>query len=331
MADRPFTILVSPGGLAASGDAIRAAGAEAGFDVRFVVLPAGRDERLDPATCADIDAALQSHEAAGSHSAAFADAIANAPRISWVHSHLAGTDAPLYDPIRARGIRLTSSAGANAEPLAHTAIGGLLILARNFLPWIANQRESLWKSAGPMQPDLRGQVMTVFGFGAIGKNVGRVAQALGLHVIGVRRSPRGDDDPVDEMVAPADLGAVLPRTDWLVITAPLTPETEGIIDAAALASMPHGSRLINVSRGAIVDQEAMIAALRSGQLGGAYLDVFPVEPLPSESPLWTLPNVVISPHGASGSPGNAARSAAIFIDNLRRLGRGEAMINVASG
>src|SRR5690606_488298 len=149
-----------------------------------------------------------------------ADAIAKAPNIRWVHSHLAGTDAPIYEPIKARGIRLTSSAGSNAEPLAHTAIGGLLILARNFLPWIANQRENLWKSAGPMQPDLRGQVMVVFGYGAIGRNIARIAQALGMHVIGVRRSAQSEGEPVDEMVTPAELGDVLSRCDWLVITAP---------------------------------------------------------------------------------------------------------------
>jgi D-2-hydroxyacid dehydrogenase (NADP+) len=155
----------------------------------------------------------------------------------------------------------------------------------------------------------------------------RIAQALGMHVIGVRHSSRQPEDPVDEMHPPAALDQLLPRAQWLALTCPLTDETRGMIDAGRLARLPQGARLVNVARGEIIDEQALIAALMSGHLGGAYLDVFEHEPLPAESPLWDLPNVVLSPHNAAASTGNDARATAMFLHNLDLSARGEPMKN----
>jgi phosphoglycerate dehydrogenase-like enzyme len=168
--------------------------------------------------------------------------------------------------------------------------------------------------------------MVVVGMGKIGTEIARLARVLGLHVVGVRRSA-AKTEHVDEMRTPAELAALLPACDWLVIACPLTDETRGMVDASLLARLRPGARFINIGRGEIVDEPALIAALESGQLGGAYLDVFAQEPLPPDSPLWTLPNVVVTPHNSSASAGNAARVNAIFFDNLKRWRQNQPLVN----
>lgn len=329
MAGRELHILVAPTFAAQFGDRLRDACATTRADVRLVVLPTDPAARLEAEVCAPIAAAFHSNEATNTHAPAFFDALTKAPEVEWVQSFLAGTDAPVYAPLRERGITLAGSIGSNAEPLAASTIGGMLVLARNFVPWILNQQTRTWKSV-PAQRDIQGQTMTIFGFGSIGQAVGRIAQALGMHVIGVRRSPAEPGDHADEVIHPSSLEDVLPRTDWLVITAPLTAETQGRVDARVLALLPQGARLINVSRGAIVEEAALIAALEAGHLGGAFLDAHHVEPLPAESPLWGFPNVVISPHGSSASPGNTVRASAMFIDNVVRFAKGEPLRGAAT-
>jgi phosphoglycerate dehydrogenase-like enzyme len=168
----------------------------------------------------------------------------------------------------------------------------------------------------------------MIGMGAVGSNFARYAQAFGLHVIAVRRSPMKPGEPADEMYPPARLAEVLPRADWLMLTCPLTPETSNLINAEAIKRMKKGARLINVSRGEVVDEAAVIDALRSGQLGGAYIDPFTVEPLPKDSPFWDLPNVVITPHNAAASNGNEKRVSEIFVANFGRWVRGEPLANL---
>ncbi|HWQ29252.1 MAG TPA: D-2-hydroxyacid dehydrogenase, partial [Dehalococcoidia bacterium] len=224
-----------------------------------------------------------------------------------------------------RGVVVSNSSGVTSEPIALTVIGGLLALHRGFPRWFDAQRRHAWEQL-PRElapPDLRGQVLTVLGLGAIGQHIARMARVFGLHVIGVRRAPAGPDDHVDEWVPPGGLRDVLPRTNWLAITIPLTSATRHMIDAEAIALLPRGAHILNVARGAIVDEQAMIAALRSGHLAGAYLDVFETEPLPPDSPLWDLPNVIISPHDSSPSQGNDARAETIFLEELERWLRGE--------
>ena len=152
-------------------------------------------------------------------------------------------------------------------------------------------------------------------------------RALGLHVIGVRRSGAQPNDPVDELHAPSDLHDLLPRAHWLVLACPLTPETRGLVDAEVLARLPQGARIINIARGEVVDEPALVAALRSGHVAGAYLDVFEQEPLPADSPLWDMPNIIVTPHNAAAAAGNDQRIFEIFVQNLTRWSRGEPLLN----
>jgi phosphoglycerate dehydrogenase-like enzyme len=251
----------------------------------------------------------------------------HAPKLRWMHLPNSGVDDPVFARLRANGVRLTTSPDAAAEPIAHSAIAGMLALARGFPHWIDAQRRRAWEEhpAGGVPRDLPGQTVVLLGVGAIGERIGRLAHAFGLHVIGVRRRPGPSPDVVDETVPPSSLAEVLPRADWLVIACPLTEETRGWIDAAALARLRPHARIINVARGPIVDERALIEALHHGAVAGAYLDVFEREPLPADSPLWDLPNVLISPHDSGASTGNAFRASELFLRNLERWLRGDAL------
>jgi phosphoglycerate dehydrogenase-like enzyme len=313
-----------------SGAALLAQAAELGVKLEPIVLPADQEARLDADACKRIEIAYFSQDLFPDFSRQFFSACYKAEQLRWLHIFNAGTDHPVFGQMLERGVRVTTSSGANAEPVGVTAAAGMLMLARRFPRWMAAQRRHAWEPVrGDSAPDdLRGQTLLLVGVGEIGKTMARIAQALGMHVIGVRRGSRQPEDPVDEMHPPAALDRLLPRAQWLALTCPLTDETRGMIDARRLARLPQGARLVNVARGEIVDEQALIAALSSGHLGGAYLDVFEHEPLPAESPLWDLPNVVLSPHNAAASTGNDARATAMFLHNLGLSARGEPMKNM---
>jgi phosphoglycerate dehydrogenase-like enzyme len=228
-----------------------------------------------------------------------------------------------------RRVRLTTSAGSNGEPLAQTAIGGMLMLARRFPHWWAAQGRREWAPLrGEAVPrELPGQTVLILGLGTVGTVVARFCQALGMHVIAVRRSPRRPEDPVHEMHTPDRLPELLARCNWVVLACPLTHETRRIINAETLARLPRGACLVNVARGGLADERAVIAALENGRLGGAYLDVFEQEPLPAGSPLWDLPNAILSPHNASASAGNDDRALRIFLANLIKWAHGKPLQN----
>jgi phosphoglycerate dehydrogenase-like enzyme len=247
-----------------------------------------------------------------------------------VHSASAGTDSTLFDPLFAQGVQISTAAGATAVPIAQTALGALLMLSRGFLHWGAAQRERAWRRLPPeaVPEDLAGQRLTIFGLGHLGLELARLARAFGLHVTGVRRSPPPAGTPIDAWLPPERLAEALARTQWLALCAPLTAQTRGVIDARALALLPRGARLLNVARGALLVERDLLAALESGQLGGAYLDVFEREPLAADSPLWGLPNVIVSPHNSAHSSHNGARAAQIFFRNLERWLRKEPLENV---
>lgn len=257
-----------------------------------------------------------------------------ANNLRWVHLCGSTVDAFACVPqLLARGTRITSSAGTDGECVAQTAIAGLLMLARKFPVWLDAQRRRAWEPMrGDQMPhDLRGQTIMVVGLGAVGMPVARFCHALGMHVIGIRRSPRRVDDALDEIHPPAQFAALLPRCDWLVLACPCTDETRRLLDAETLAKLPRGAGLINVAHGALADDSAVIAALQSGRLGCAYLDVFENEPLPAESPLWDLPNAIITPHGATVSSGNERRGAELFFANIGKWARGEPLVNEYRG
>jgi phosphoglycerate dehydrogenase-like enzyme len=174
--------------------------------------------------------------------------------------------------------------------------------------------------------DVAGRTLLIYGFGKIGAEIAHLARLLGMRVIGMRRN-RQAHAAADEMHTPDQLHAMLARSDWLALACPLTKETRGVIDAAALAAMPPGARLLNISRGEVIDEAALIDALNRRHLGGAYLDVFAQEPLPAESPLWEMPNVLVTAHDASTSDAYDPRINALFLDNLARWQRREPLLN----
>jgi phosphoglycerate dehydrogenase-like enzyme len=322
-------ILVSHRFHAERGADFAARAARLGLAAELLVLPADPGARLAQAACERAEIAFFSGDLFPEHSRQFFSAVRKAPRLRWLHVFNAGVDHPIYDEMLARGVRLTTSSGTTAEPIAQTAIAGLLMLARRFPHWLAAQRDRRWDPLrGPAVPrDLRGQTALIVGLGSIGNEIARLARALGLAVIGVRRSGRRPHHHAGEVHPPAALAALLPRADWLIVACPLTPVTRGLIDAAMLAKLPAHAHLINVARGGIVDEAALVAALRDGRLAGAYLDVFEHEPLPADSPLWSLPGVIVTPHNSAAAAGNEARVYALFLDNLGRWHNGEALVN----
>ena len=328
MASRTIPLIVSRRFHDRHGTALAREARVAGIELEALVLPADPEGRIDDGESARAEVAFFSQDVYPTHSRQFFSATRKAPGLKWMHVFNVGVDHPVYATVLERGARLTTSAGSTAEPIAQTAIAGLLMLARPFGRWLPAQRARRWEPLRADYPrDLPGQVALILGLGQIGREIARLAQALGMHVIGARRSPRRADDPVDELHAPEALDTLLARADFLIVACPLTPETRGLVDAARLARLPRGARVINVGRGEIVIEPDLIAALQSGHVAGAYLDVFGQEPLPAESPLWSLPNVFVTPHNSAASSGNEGRVIAIFLDNLRRYARGEPLVN----
>lgn len=262
------------------------------------------------------------------------------PGLKWVHIHSAGADRPIYLDLMAKGVQVCTSSGANAQVVATVALAGILALARRFpLLWAEQQKRQWIPMMGERMPrDLPGQTVTVVGWGPIGQKLGSLLQALGMQVVAVRQQAQAkrlnSSDPSDlhsvEMVTFEDWQQVLPKTDWLVLACPLTSKTRQLVNAQALALLPPGAHLVNVARGEVVDEPALVAALQSGRLGGAFLDVFAHEPLPQDSPLWAMPQVMLTPHAAGHSDGNETRVAQMFLDNLGRWTQGLPLRNAVA-
>ena len=258
------------------------------------------------------------------------------PALKWVHIHSAGADRQIYLDLLAKGVQVSTSSGANAQVVATVALAGILALARRFpLLWAEQQGRQWIPMMGERMPrDLPGQTATVVGWGPIGQKLGSLLQALGMNVVAVRQQaqtkPPNPSDQSVGMVTFEDWQQVLPKTDWLVLACPLTPKTRQLVNAQALALLPTGAHLVNVARGEVVDEPALVSALQSGQLGGAFLDVFAHEPLPQDSPLWAMPQVMVTPHAAGHSDGNEHRVAQMFLDNLSRWVQGQPLRNAVA-
>ncbi len=322
-------LLLGPGFAERYGDRLDAIERETGAAFDRILLPADPQARVPSEDVARVEAAFFSGDVFPELSPAFFSAALSAPKLRWLHCFNAGLDHPIFSRFIDRGIAVSSSPGSNAVPIAQSAVAGMLALARRFPLFAAAQRERRWieQATVAVPTDLATQTLVVLGLGGIGSEIARLSRALGLHVVGVRRSRPPEDAPIDEWVPPADLHDLLPRADWLAIACPLTDETRGWIDASALARLPDGAGLLNVGRGEIVDEKALVSELESGRLVGAYLDVFEVEPLPEASPLWSLPNVILTPHASSISAGAPERQAELFFANLERFLRGEPLEN----
>ena len=243
--------------------------------------------------------------------------------LRWVAIGGSGTDH--LAPWDATRLTVTNAAGVAAEAMAEYAMAAILGFAMNF-PAFASHRQARRWVAGRVEP-IAGKTLLILGLGHTGRTLARRAEGAGLRVLGVRARP-APTPHVAEVHSPEALPGLWPRADFVAVCLPLTPATRGLIGAAAFAAMRPGAVLIDVSRGGIVVEAALIAALRGGRLKGAALDVFEHEPLPAENPLWGFENVIVTPHCSSVYEGWERRSMAMFCDNLARWRRGEALRNV---
>lgn len=251
-----------------------------------------------------------------------------APRLRWLQATSAGIGQLVkrmaYDQRMPRTV-FTTASGVHAIPLAEFCMMSILNHDRGLAQMQADQRAHRWERFATT--DLPGKTVAVIGMGNIGSEIARLSSAHGMRVIGSKMTPAPMAN-VERIYAHDDLNAMLAEADVVIMTAPHTPVTDKMLDEAAFAAMRDGAYFINIGRGATVDEPALIAALQSGKLSGAALDVFAEEPLPAESPLWDMPNVLVSPHSASTSDKENERLTDLFCDNLRRFLDGRPLRNV---
>jgi phosphoglycerate dehydrogenase-like enzyme len=260
----------------------------------------------------------------GASARPFMTAALKSPDLKWVQSGAAGFDYPVFGQFVQKGAKLTTSHG-QAVGMADYVLWGVLDAFQNGAGRRADQAARRWEKQ--QFREIAGSRWLILGFGAIGRGVAERARAFGAHVTAVRRSPAAD--ALAEVVAPDRFLDLLPEADVVVLAAPATPQTHHIANAAAFGRMKPGSVFVNVGRGALVDEEALLAALNRGVPEHAVLDVFEVEPLPAESPFWAHPRVTLTPHASGVTSGNVTRNDALFVENLRRYLAGEALKNEA--
>ena len=278
------------------------------------------------------------------------DLVPRMPSLRWVQLWGAGADWLVERPhLQDLDFVLTNASGVHSVPISEHIFAFLLSFGRQFPQAIRAQNEGAWiansrhgerpttNRAGEATDysigknlvcELFDKTMLLIGVGAIGERTAEIAHAFGMRVIGLRRNPSRTIASIDRMVGPTQLLDVLPGADFVVITAPLTPETIGMVDKRAFAVMKRSAYLVNIGRGGTIVESDLIEALRNGAIAGAGLDVFAEEPLPADSPLWAMENVTITSHYSGLTPAYDARAMAIFLDNLERYQRGEPLRNV---
>ncbi|MFE3837295.1 D-2-hydroxyacid dehydrogenase [Pseudogemmobacter sonorensis] len=260
------------------------------------------------------------------------DLLDAAPRLKYLQSVSSGTNQYDLGAFRAKGILLASGAGVNMNAVSEHAIALMLAVSRRLAQARDNQHAKFWRpeQTDPLlrEDEVAGKTMVILGTGRIGDRIARLARAFDMKVIGIRRDPSKGAGSADEVHGFADLGALAGRADVLVLSCPLTDDTRGLIGADLIAALKPGAILVNVARGPVVDEAALIAALEAGKIAGAGLDVTTVEPLPADSPLWSLPNVVLTPHAAGETRRYEANVLDILGRNLDRLWSGDdALVN----
>lgn len=276
-----------------------------------VALPADGDL----AGAAEAEAAI-----GGPNPERFRALLAAAPRLRWFHTLSAGVERIIPDIAARPDLVVTNNSGAYDRPIAEHVIATIFAAAKRLPASFAAQGQHTWHE-DPKSSDVRGSTLVILGLGSIGGEVAALATGLGMRVIGVRRSGAGGT------VGPERLAEVAAEADYLAVCAPLTDATRGIVDAAVLARMKPSAWLINISRGAIVDEPALLAAVKERRIGGAAIDAWWTEPLPKDSEWWDLPNVIITPHTSFSSPGIREDSIALIKENLRRFKAGEELLN----
>ncbi len=257
----------------------------------------------------------------------------DAKKLKWIHSTAAGVKQLMYPELRDSRIMVTNTSGIFSVPMAEHTMGLLLALARNFPDSVRQQGRARWSQQEIWdQPqhltELNGKVLLIVGFGSIGREVAKRAKAFDMRVWGVTRSGEADLTNAEKIFATAQLQAALPGGDYVLICAPETAETKHLIGVAEIARMKRGARVINVSRGSLLDEAALLRALENGALAGAALDVAETEPLPAESPLWKAPNLFITPHTSAVSDKLWERETALLVDLLERWFDGRELFNL---
>jgi phosphoglycerate dehydrogenase-like enzyme len=312
MAAAPLTVLVMPKIEPHHEAMIRA------VDQRVnVVMTSDGDRALALAPQAEVIVAWQVPQAMLDRAAA----------LKWIHSTAAGVDGLLSPAVTSGRIKLTSSVGIHTVGLPEHIMSMILAFARRLHVAVRNQAKHKWDRTPSIGDEIHGKVLGVLGLGSIGRALAARAAAFGMRVIGTKRTPEPIEH-VDRVLAPSGTDEVLAESDYLAIILPLTPETRGLIDQRALSLMRRTAVLINVGRGAVVVESALIDALRARTIGGAGLDVFEREPLPADSPLYDMENVIITPHVSGASVTYLDRAIPLFCDNLRRYLDGAPMRNV---
>jgi phosphoglycerate dehydrogenase-like enzyme len=273
-------------------------------------------------------------------SAAYARVLERAPSLRWVHAATSGVEKLLIPTARERTVVITNARGVFSRPIAEYVVMMMLAVSHRLPQLLELQRERTWQ---PLEgAELRDVTVGVVGLGSIGRAVASLAGAFGSRVIATRRQAVGPAEGIDaepdepdlppprlaRVTGPEGLDELLAESDFVVLAVPLTPQTEALIDDRTIARFKPGAWLINVARGRLVDDRALLRALRSGSIGGAVLDAFREEPLPPDSPYYGLDNVIITPHTSWSSGRVLDRSVELFCENLRRYGAGEPLLNV---
>ena len=315
--EEPITLLISDNVWGRHADAIRA------ISPGITPIIYEGNEVLPEEIISTINTVFYSSDLWPERSRGFVLSILKSTSVKWMHTFSAGVDSPFFVQLMERGIRLTNSSGATASPIAQTTILYMLALSRNVRAWFQHQEKHEW--ARQEFAELDGARLAVIGMGPIGIEIARLGVALNMNVEAIRRTPTGSEPcPTFSF---DQLHSVLARADWVAVALPLTDNTRQIFNAETFAIMKSGAHFVNVGRGELVDEESLVAALQSGHLAGAALDVFATEPLPSDSPLWDMDNVIITPHSSSASAQSGLRSEDIFLKNLARYVAGEPMVN----
>jgi len=257
---------------------------------------------------------------------------ARAAKLKWIHATAAGVDQLMYDEIRRSPVVITNSSSVLTLPMAEHTLGLVLALARRIPSAVRHQEKRHWAQQEiwdeiPHPRELSGSTLVVVGYGAIGREVGRRVHALGMKVIGVKRDPTRGGEHADRVVAAENLEQVLGEGDFVVLSTPVTPATQRLFGQKQFAAMKPSAYFINIARGILVDTDALVAALEGRVIAGAAIDVAEREPLVPESPLWTAPNLLITPHLAAVSEPLWQRHAALLFENLDRWFAGRELLN----
>jgi D-2-hydroxyacid dehydrogenase (NADP+) len=261
------------------------------------------------------------------------DMLARAPKLQWIHAVSAGVTQLMYPELRASGVVLTNATSVHAIPIAQHILGMLVALARRFPDSLRHQQQALWAQqelwTAPVKPrELTGQTILFIGFGEIGRETAKLLRPLQMHIWAVTHSGKTASDVVERAFTAPKLSEALPHADFVVVAAPDTPQTRNMLGAQEFALMKPTAYLINVARGTLIDEHALVDALQYNRIAGAALDVTVKEPLPPDSPLWKLPNAFITPHVSGATESTWQRQEELIAENLQRWFEGKKLRNV---